>query len=389
MLPMTAELGWSRAEYAAPRSFGYFIMAAVGFWIGPYLDRYGARPLMLCGVAIATLSLWSLAYVETWLGWFVLNGVALSVGAALCGNLVVNVTLSKWFVVRRGLAVAIGAMGVSSAGLIATPGVIWAIDSLGWRDAWGVLALGAAVLGLPVALMMRRAPGDYGLHPDGKSDAQIRAGAGAMAARELASSMTRAQAFRMPVFYLLVLAFGLLTINITVVLLHGIPYLLDAGFSPSVAAGAMFVTSVPAMVTKPVWGYLIDRYEGRYLAAIGGFATGSALVAIVATVQARSQLGVYFAFALLGFGWGGLIPIQEVIWARFFGRRHLGAVRSAALPFALAISASAPLAVAWYHDSAGSYPDALAVVAALTCGAATLMLFLRTPHNGQVHANTA
>jgi MFS family permease len=151
----------------------------------------------------------------------------------------------------------------------------------------------------------------------------------------------------------------------------------------------MFVTSVPAMVTKPVWGYLIDRYEGRYLAAIGGFATGSALVAIVATVQARSQLGVYFAFALLGFGWGGLIPIQEVIWARFFGRRHLGAVRSAALPFALAISASAPLAVAWYHDSAGSYPDALAVVAALTCGAATLMLFLRTPHNGQVHANTA
>lgn len=112
--------------------------------------------------------------------------------------------------------------------------------------------------------------------------------------------------------------------------------------------------------------HIIDRLEGRYLAAVGGFTTGSAVIAIIFTVGAQSQPGVYFAFALLGFGWGGLIPIQEVIWARFFGRRHLGAVRSAALPFALAISASAPLAVAWYHDRAGSYTGALAVVAALT-----------------------
>ena len=384
MLPMTAELGWSRAEYAAPRSFGYFIMAGVGFLIGPYLDRHGARPLLLFGVAVATVSLWSLSYVETWPGWFVINGVALSIGAALCGNLVVNVTLSKWFVVRRGLAVAIGAMGVSSAGLIATPGVIWAIESLGWREAWRVLALGALVLGLPVALMMRRAPDDYGLHPDGKSDAEVRAGAGNVAARELASSMTRAQAFRTPVFYLLVLAFGLLTINITVVLMHGIPYMLDAGLSPGFAAGAMFLTSVPAMITKPVWGYLIDRFEGRYLAAIGGFTTGGALLAIVFSVESHSQSWAYFAFALLGFGWGGLIPIQEVIWARFFGRRYLGAVRSAAMPFALVISASAPLAVAWYHDGVGSYSGALLVVAMLTGSAAMLMLFLRVPHYARV-----
>ena len=63
--------------------------------------------------------------------------------------------------------------------------------------------------------------------------------------------------------------------------------------------------------------HIIDRLEGRYLAAVGGFTTGSAVIAIIFTVGAQSQPGVYFAFALLGFGWGGLIPIQEVIWARF------------------------------------------------------------------------
>jgi len=166
--------------------------------------------------------------------------------------------------------------------------------------------------------------------------------------------------------------------------MHGIPYMLDAGLSPGFAAGAMFLTSVPAMITKPVWGYLIDRFEGRYLAAIGGFTTGGALLAIVFSVESHSQSWAYFAFALLGFGWGGLIPIQEVIWARFYGRRYLGAVRSAAMPFALAISASAPLAVAWYHDGVGSYSGALLVVAMLTGSAAMLMLFLRVPHYARV-----
>ena len=51
-----------------------------------------------------------------------------------------------------------------------------------------------------------------------------------------------------------------------------------------------------------------------------------------------------------------------MIWTRFFGRQYLGAVRSVAMPFALAISASAPLAVAWYHDGVVSYSGALLVV---------------------------
>lgn len=121
MLPMVEELGWSRAEYTIPRSLGFAVMALLGFIIGTYVDRYGGRRFMVAGVIVAAAALWWSARVTTLLEWILINGVLLTMGAAMMGNLVVNVTLSKWFVERRGFAVAMAAMGVSAAGVVVTP----------------------------------------------------------------------------------------------------------------------------------------------------------------------------------------------------------------------------------------------------------------------------
>ena len=53
-----------------------------------------------------------------------------------------------------------------------------------------------------------------------------------------------------------------------------------------------------------------------------------------------------FSLVVLGFGWGGMIPLQEVIWASFFGRRFLGSIRGAAMPFSLLLGAPAPALLA-------------------------------------------
>jgi hypothetical protein len=74
-----------------------------------------------------------------------------------------------------------------------------------------------------------------------------------------------------------------------------------------------------------------------------------------------------------------MMPLQEVIWGGFFGRRYLGAVRSAGLPFALLLGAGAPLAVSYYHDLSGSYDGALIVVASLNLLAGLLLLLLPEP----------
>ena len=77
--------------------------------------------------------------------------------------------------------------------------------------------------------------------------------------------------------------------------------------------------------------------------------------------------------------------MQEVIWASFFGRRHIGAIRGAGLPFALALGALAPWLTSLYHDRVGEYDGALLVVAALNVLSGVL-IFLAPPPRGKSNA---
>jgi MFS family permease len=365
MMPMIEDLGWTRSEFTLSRSLGQLVMGATGFLIGAWVDRFGPRPLMLMGATIMSASLALHGLVQTVGQWLIVNGILVTVGGALLGNLVVNVTLAKWFVEKRGQAVAWAAMGVSFAGILITPAVTLAVDLVGWRETWFLLALATLLLTIPVAMIMRRTPEDHGLHPDGKSDADVAEGRAEKAQLDLARSLTRRQALRTLVFYGLVFSFGLFSINIVVMLLQTVPYLTDSGFSRTEAAYAITVASIPAMISKPVWGYFIDRLPAKPLAAAGASGTGLALFVIVISVNSGSLPLIYAAFFLLGLGWGGMIPLQEVIWGSYFGRRYLGSVRSAALPFSLILGAGAPLAVSYYHDVTGTYHGALLAVAAL------------------------
>jgi len=376
MLPMTSDLSWSRAEFILPRSLGQFVMAFTGFYIGTYVDRLGARAFVLAGLIILTAALWGLSMIQAWWQWVILNGVLLTVGAALIGSLVVNVTLSKWFVANRGQAIGWSSMGVSFAGIGLTPVITRYIDAYGWRAGWQAMAVATLVLALPAALMMRRAPEDYGLNPDGRSAAQMSTEAGARAQADYDTSITRSQALRMPLFYMLVGAFSMFQVLIPVVLFQTIPFMTDAGYSRGTAALMITIASVPALVTKPMWGWLIDRVNPKPLAAFSVALSGLALIMIVLSVQSRSMSLEYLAFFVLGIGWGGVIPMQEVIWASYFGRRYLGAVRSAALPFALILGAGGPLAVGYYHDVVGNYDGAFIIVGCMSLLAGALILAL-------------
>ena len=377
--PMTTDLGWTRSEFTLARTLGQFVMAFTGFFIGAYVDRQGGRRLMSVGIVILSAALYGLSFTRELWQWIALNGIVLTAGAALIGGLVVNVTLSKWFVARRGLAIGLSSMGVSFAGVLLTPVMTWAIDDYGWRAAWRIMGVSAFALIVPVTFLMRKGPEHYGLRPDGVSALQAAAGAGARATADFATSLTRQEAMRTSAFYMLVLAFGMFGVTIGVMLLQTIPFMTDAGYSRATASGMITVTSIPALISKPFWGTLIDRLNPQRLACISTVVTGIAMVVITLSVRSTTDPLVYAGFALLGFGWGGLIPLQEVIWATFFGRRYLGAVRSAGLPFSLILGAGAPLIVSIYFDRVGNYDGALLVIAALNIVAAVLILSIRKP----------
>jgi len=381
--PMTDDLGWTRAEFTYARTIAQVIMAFTGFFIGAHVDRHGGRRLMLIGIVILSSSLFMLSFVEQLWHWIVLNGLIMTVGAAMIGNLVVNVTLSKWFVEKRGLAVALASMGVSMAGVLLTPAMTRVIDEWGWRAGWRFMGVGAALLIVPVAFMMRRAPEDYGLFPDGKTSAQVAAGQGQKATADFASSLTRGEALRTLSFYMLVLAFGMFGLTIGVMLLHTIPFMTDAGYARSTAAFMITLASIPALVSKPFWGVLMDKTDPKRLASVSALVTGSSILLITLSVKNEADALIWTGFIMLGFGWGGMIPLQELIWATFFGRRYLGSVRSAGLPFSLFLGAGAPLLVSEYVDRAGDYNGAFFAIAGANIAAAVLLLFIKKPAGRQ------
>jgi sugar phosphate permease len=377
--PMTEELGWRRAEFFYPQTLGRFLFAFVGFFIGVYVDRYGARPLMMIGVTVAAATLFLVSEVTQLWQWVVLRGVLFILGAVLVGNLVVNVTVSKWFVEKRGRAIGIAAMGVSLAGVVWPPLMTAFTDEFGWRAGWRAMAMIALVLVIPIAMIMRRQPEDHGLHPDGKSDEEVAAGGGAIAEADYANSFTRGEALRTSTLYLVILSFGLAVVGVGVILTQTIPFLTDEGFSRGTAAIMSSTMSLPALVSKPVWGLVIEKVDPKPIAAVGFALSAIATIIIVLAAKAGAVPPLAVGYVLMGVGFGGHIPIQEVIWAAYFGRRYLGAVRSVAMPFSLVIGAGAPLAVASYFDAVGNYDGAFYAISALWMVAAVLVLLVRKP----------
>ena len=86
MIPMTEEFNWTRAEFTASRSLGQIVIAVTGFIIGTHIDRYGGRPFVIVGAFLLAGATFSLGSINTLVEWWALNGLILTIGAAMVGN---------------------------------------------------------------------------------------------------------------------------------------------------------------------------------------------------------------------------------------------------------------------------------------------------------------
>ena len=89
---------------------------------------------------------------------------------------------------------------------------------------------------------------------------------------------------------------------------------------------------------------------------------------------------MFFAFFCWGFGFGGTIPVSEFIWAKYFGRVHIGAVRGVGVPFTIVFGAAGPILAGLYFDVAGSYAGVFGFfVVAYLIGALAILVSREPP----------
>ncbi len=372
--PMTAALGWSRTDISLGQTVSTFATGILALVVGPIMDRRGGRVLIVIGAAVSGLGFIALGQVHTLWQYYLVRGALLTVGSVGMGTLVVNVAISNWFVRMRGRAIAIGSMGVSVSALIMPPLSTHLIAAFGWRTAWAVIGVLVWIVVIPAAAyVMRRRPEDHGLEVDGGAPP-----AGHVTRVRTAGDVrwTRRQAARTPALWMLIVSFGFASMGLGAMLLHLYPYLTDRGFTPGEAAAGFSTIGITGLISKPLWGVALERYETRLCACAEFLSMGLGILLVLLIRNVATMFGAIF---VLGIGIGGVITVQEVVWANYFGRLTLGTVRSIGRPFTIVTSAGGPVLAGAAYDIGGSYTVAFIVFVITYVIAAGLILVTPQP----------
>jgi sugar phosphate permease len=344
---------------------------SLSFW-GMQIDRRGTRFMM-------TLIAGLLGIACIYMG-FVNNALMLGLGFVMLRmlgqgslSLVSQTTINQWWVRRRGLVVGIAGVAGSLLGLGLFPNIVQQLLArYEWRVTYPILG-GALLLGMvPLAfLFVRDRPEDYGLEPDGDPIADevspavgsqpANTGSRAAFLRE-EPAWTLGEAVRTQAFWAVGLAVGVSSMLGTGLFFHMVDIFQSRGLPPEVAAAVYIPIAITAALVRLASGYLADRWPQRYmLAGAMGFLTVILLLAsALNSVPAALAYGV-----LMGVNNGLMQTVGGVIWANYFGRKHLGSIAGLAGSFGTIGSALGPLPLGLARDLLGTYNLALWIGAAL------------------------
>ncbi|MDA1035609.1 MAG: MFS transporter, partial [Chloroflexi bacterium] len=189
-------------------------------------------------------------------------------------------------------------------------------------------------------------------------------------------SLTRQEALHTPAFWLLTIMLTVNSVATTGITFHMVPHFTDVGISNAAAAGAVSALTVASMASVFVWGFLADHLGAKrvLLAVLVAMELGAFLVAGATSVPAA-----YLAAAIFGLGMAGYALLSEVVWATFFGRKHLGSIRGVTMVFQLAGNASGSLIAAFLYDIQGSYDGAFNVILAGFALSTVMLVLARRP----------
>lgn len=377
-VPILETFGWSRGVGSLAASFRQPVGGAMGPLVGMFVDRYGARPVVIAGVLITSLGLASLAWMQSLWMLFMSFGI-ISLGMSATLGVGFNSAIVNWFVRNRGRALGIGYSGAILSGPFVGV-VVWMEATYGWRDTAFMTGVGMLLLGLPLSLIVRTRPSDIGVLPDGDDPSDP----AAVEAQRVAASgpqSSAGEALRNANLWLLGLVFGLLTMGISGFMLHQIPYFESLGFSRGAAASTLAYFTILSVVGRVGTGFVMD-WMGRRgmdlrLIPAGLLAIQAVALFMAAHIDAYWQI---IPFTLLfGISFGGGIPARPILITRVFGLRQYGTIQGTLNFLVIPFSVVSPMLLGLFYDWRGDYYAAVMLLAVLTTLGIASAFLLRLP----------
>ncbi|WP_175882328.1 MFS transporter [Burkholderia sp. BCC0044] len=336
------DTGWSMTGISAAMTLGFIAMAFASMAWGSLSDRIGTRPVVVTGAVLLSASLALASRAPSLLVFQLTFGLAVGgATAAIFAPMMACVT--GWFDTHRSLAVSLVSAGMGMAPMTMAPLAAWLVSVRDWRTSMLLIAALAAVVMIPVSLLVRRAPA---LDPESAHAAPAPASAGAPAA------MSVAEALRSPQFMVLVLTNFFCCATHSGPIFHTVSYAVTCGIPLIVAVSIYSVEGLAGMGGRIAFGILGDRLGAKRMLVAGLFAQA---LGALGYYFVRTLDGFYAVATLFGFIYAGVMPLYSVLARENFPLRMMGTVIGGSAMAGSLGMAAGPVAGGLIVDAFGSY----------------------------------
>lgn len=310
LTPIARQTGWSVTGVSTAMTIGFLAMALASMAWGSLSDRVGPRVVVLTGSVVLAVSL-ALASQATSLMQFQLIFGLLVGGSCAAIFAPMMACVTGWFDTHRSLAVSLVSAGMGMAPMTMSPFAAWLITHNDWRASLLIIAGVAAVLMIPVALLVRRPPA---LEGEGPLEAPQEGAP---------SDMSTGQALRSPQFLILMATNFFCCATHSGPIFHTVSYAVACGIPLMAAVSIYSLEGLAGLGGRVAFGVLGDRFSAKRVLVLGLLVQAFGALAYVFV----RELGQFYAVAaLFGFIYAGVMPLYAVIARENFPLRMMGTV---------------------------------------------------------------
>lgn len=367
---LSSALNLSAMQLSVAYMLGTLLSAA---WLnagGRFFDRCGARRALVYAVLALGLVLIGLSFVEYFSHWLSLLPlmdtrpwlapcVVLVIGFALLrftGQGMVTLSsramLGKWFNKRRGAVTAWSGAVVSFMFSGAPIGFEYLIRQFSWQGAWQIMGLLMIfVMAILFWIFARDNPEECGLEMDGNFVGKVK--------RENLDSViyrdyTLTEARTTFSFWAFTLMFGLNGLVITAYAFHIIAIGEELGVSTNYILGLFVPAAVISVISGFSIAWLTDQpfMRIKYLLCL---MAASAMLGYIALAMGEYPSIGWLHILGLGIAGGCFGGLSSIVYPRFYGRQHLGAISGLFMTVIVVASAIGPFLFSLAELYLGAY----------------------------------
>ena len=346
------DLNIDRDELSLAYMVGTVISSVFLPWAGRVYDQKGVRPvatfaaIALGGVLVFFSQLDTVVnylsvelkviprFFILFMGFLFLRFFGQGVITMVSRNMVM-----KWFDQRRGLASGFSNVFVSLGFSYAPALLSFLIISYDWHKAYLYLAcIVGAVFPIIVLVFFRNSPQEHGLRPDGDF---LQASKTKHSMFKVVKEHTSKEVLRSYSFWVFAGMLAMQGLYITGFTFHVVSLFASSGWDQEAAFAVFQPIAVVAVITTLIFSSMSDYITLKYLLYIKGF---GAFLGIGGVILLDEWDGAYL---LIWIGHGmmtGLYSIlNSVVWPRYFGLKHLGAISGQSVRLTVFGSAIGPI----------------------------------------------